>query len=96
MPKILGFKFQSHSIKIEDFKINPINLLTLLAPRGGVKILYLFLGMSYIMPKKLSSEFQGHSIKIENFKINPINPFIPNKTKGGGNKIFKPIARNVL
>ena len=52
--------------------------------------------MSYIMPKKLSSEFQGHSIKIENFKINPINPFIPNKTKGKGNKNLKPIARNVL
>ena len=35
MPKILGFKFQSHNIKIDDFKINPINFLTPLAPRGG-------------------------------------------------------------
>ena len=95
MSKILSFKFQSHSIKIEEFKINPINLLTLLASRGGVKILYLFLGMSYIMPKKLSSEFQGHSIKIENFKINPINLINPISIKGGSEH-FKPITGNVL
>ena len=83
MPKILGFKFQSHSIKIEDFKINPINLLTLLAPRGGVKMLNLLLGMSYIMLKMLSSEFQSHSIKIEDFKLIAINPFNPISIKRG-------------
>ena len=31
MPKILGFKFRSHSIKIKN---NPIHFLALLAPRG--------------------------------------------------------------
>ena len=67
MPKVLCSKFQSRSIKIEDFKINPINLLTLSTPREGVTILNLLLGMSYNTPKMLCSEFQSRSIKIEDF-----------------------------
>ena len=84
---MLNSKFHNHSIKIEDFKINPINpgggsgnfkpitrnvlicprckvpnfrvialklkisKLTLSAPKGGVKLFKLILGMPYIMPK---------------------------------------------
>ena len=75
MPKMLGSKFQSHIIKIEDFKINPINTYN--------PILKLLLVMSYIMSKMLSSEFKSHSIKIEDFKINPIKLFNPIGTKRG-------------
>ena len=92
MSMMFNSKFHSHSIKIEDFKINPFNLLTLLAPRGGVKILKDFLEISY---KMLRSEFHSHSIKIEDFKINPINPFNPISTKGGSENV-EPITRNVL
>ena len=46
-------------------KLTLLILLTLLAPRGGVKILSLLLGMSYNKPKMLSSKFQSPSIKIE-------------------------------
>ena len=35
LPKALTSEYQSPSIKIEDFKINPNNLITLLAPREG-------------------------------------------------------------
>ena len=76
-------------------KLTLLILLTLLATRGGVKILNLLLGMSYIIPKTLSSDFQSHSIKIEDLKINHINPFNPNKTMGGSAN-FKLITRNVL
>ena len=65
---MLGTQFQSHSIKIEDFKIIPNNLFNPIGTKG-VKLI---LVMSYIMPKMLSSEFKSHSIKIEDFKINPI------------------------
>ena len=96
MPKILSITFHSYSIQIEDFKmLTLLILLTLLAPRRGVKLENLLLGMSYDMPKVFSSEFQSNSIKIADFKINPINPFNPISTKGGS-KIFKPITRNVL
>ena len=69
-------------------------LLTLLAPRGGVKILNLLLGMSLNMPTVFSSEFQCNSIKNEDFKINPINPFNPISTKWGNDNL-KFITRNV-
>ena len=102
---MLSSEYQSHSIQIEDFKINPINPFNHFSTKGRVKmsnlllgifkILNLLLGMSYIMPQKWSSVFQSHSIKIEDFKINPINPFNPNKTKWGSEH-FKPITKNVL
>ena len=95
MPKKLSSEFQSHSIKIEDLNINPINTFNPNNTKGGVKMLNLLLGMSYNMPKMLSSEYQSHSIKIKDFKIKPINPFNPNSTKGGS-EYFKPITRNVL
>ena len=71
MPKMLSSEFQTCSIKIEDFKINPINTFNPISTNGGSNILSILLGMSYNMPKMLSSKFQSHSIKIENFKINP-------------------------
>ena len=92
---MLSSEFQSPSITIEDSKLNLLIILTLLAPRGGVEILNLLLGMSYNMPKMLSSEFQTCSIKIEDFKINPTNPFNPISTKGGSEN-WKYITRNVL
>ena len=70
---MLGTKIQSHSIKIMDFKIIPINPFNPLSTKGGVTNFKLILVMSYIMPKMLSSEFNSHSIKIEDFKINPIH-----------------------
>ena len=95
IPKMLNSEFQSPSIKIQDSKLILLIILTLLAPRGGVKILNVLLGMSYNIPKILSSEFQSCSIKIEEFKINPIHPFNPNSIKGGSKNV-KPITRNVL
>ena len=83
MPKILGFKFQSHSIKIEDFKINPINPLNPISTKGVSENLNLLLGMSCNMPKMLSFKFQSYSIKVEDFKINPLNPVNPISTKWG-------------
>ena len=65
IPKKLSFDFQSHSIKIKDFKINTINPFNPNNTKGGVKILNLLPGVSYNMPEVLSSEFQSHSIKIE-------------------------------
>ena len=65
IPKKLSFDFQSHSIKIKDFKINTINPFNPNNTEGGVKILNLLPGVSYNMPEVLSSEFQSHSIKIE-------------------------------
>ena len=62
---MLSSKFQSPSIKIDDFKINPINPFNPISTKGGVKILSLLLGMSYNVPKMLSSKFQSPSIKIE-------------------------------
>ena len=35
MPKMLSSEFQSHSIKIEDFKINPINSFNPNNTKGG-------------------------------------------------------------
>ena len=68
MPKIFCSEFQSNSIKIEDFKINPINHFNLISTKGGgVNILSLFLGMSYNMPKMLSSKFQSPSIKVDKY-----------------------------
>ena len=96
MPKIVALKFQSHSIKIKDFKINTYNLFNPISTKGGVKMLNLLLQMSYNMSKMVSSEFQSCIIKIEDFKINPINPFNPISTKGGGGENVKPITRNVL
>ena len=61
MPNMLSSEFQSHSNKIEDFKINPINSFH--------PILNLLLEMSYDMPKMLRSKFQSHSIRIQDFKI---------------------------
>ena len=57
--------FRVIALKLRISKLTLLILLTLLAPRGGVKILSLLLGMSYNMPKMLCSEFQSHSIKIE-------------------------------
>ena len=69
MLNILGFTFDSHSIKIKYFKINPINTFSPISTEGGVgvQILDLLVGMFYNMPKVLSYKFQSHSIKIENF-----------------------------
>ena len=64
MHKMLSSEVQSHSIKIENFKINPINPFNPISIKGGVKMLNLLLGMSYNMPKMLSSKFQSHNIKI--------------------------------
>ena len=65
IPKKLSSEFQIHSIKIENFKINPINPFKPIKTKGGVKIKNLLLGMSYNMPKVLCSDFQSHSIIIE-------------------------------
>ena len=65
MSMMLRSKFHNHSIKIEDFKINPINPFNPNKTKGGVKILNLLLGISYNMPKVLCSKFQSRSIKIE-------------------------------
>ena len=73
LPKALTSKYQSPSIKIEDFKIKSLNPFNPISTKGGVKILSLLLGMSYNMPKILSFKFQSQSIKIEDFKVNPIN-----------------------
>ena len=64
-PKMLSSEFQSHSIKIDDFKINPINYFIPICTKGGLKMLNLLLGMSYNMPKMVGSKFQSPSIKIE-------------------------------
>ena len=88
-------EFQSHSIKIQDFKINPINPFNPISIKGGVKTLSLLLEMSYNMPNILTSKFQSPIIKIEDFKINSNNPFNLISTKGGS-EILKPITRNVL
>ena len=65
MPKNWSSVLQSHSIKIEDFKINPINPFNPNKSSGGVKIKNLLLGISCNMPKMLCFEFQSCSIKIE-------------------------------
>ena len=65
MSKKLSSEFQSHSIKIEDLKINPINPFNPNKTKGGVNIFNLLLGMSYNMPNRVSSKFQSPSIKIE-------------------------------
>jgi len=85
--------FQSPSIKIQDSKFTLLIILTLLAPRGGVKNLNVILEMSYNLPKALTSEYQSPSIKIEDFKINTFNPFNPISTTGGSENI-KPIISN--
>ena len=65
MPKMLSSEYQSHSIKIEDLKINPINSFIPISTKGRVNFLNLLLRMFYIMPKMVGSEFQSPSIKIE-------------------------------
>ena len=70
IPKMLNSEFQSPSIKIQDSKLILLIILTLLAPRGGVKILNVLLGMTYNISKILSSEFQTPSIKIQDSKLN--------------------------
>ena len=96
MPKMISSEYQSHGIKIKDFKISLLVILILLAPRGGgVDIVNLLLGMSYNRPKMLSSEYQSHGIKTKDFKINPINPFNPISIKRGSENV-KLIIRNVL
>ena len=35
MPKVFSSEFQSNSIKIEDFKINPINPFNPISTKGG-------------------------------------------------------------
>ena len=65
---MLSSEYQSHSIKIENFKINPINPFNSIRTKGGgSKHLNLLLGVSYNMPKMVGSEFQSLSIKIEDF-----------------------------
>ena len=51
MPMKFSSEFQSCIIKIENFKINPINPFNPISTKGGVKILNLLLRMSYNMPK---------------------------------------------
>ena len=84
MPKMFSSEFQSNSITIEDFKINPITPYNPISTKGVLKIQNLFLGMSYSMPKMLSSKTQSHSFKIEDFKSDHINPFNLISTKRGG------------
>ena len=95
MPKMLSSKFQTCSIKIEDFKINLNNPFNPISTKEGVEIKNLLLGISYNMPNVFIFEFQSHSIKIEDFKINPINPLNPISTKRGSENV-KLITRNVL
>ena len=68
IPKVFSSEFQSNSIKIEYFKIYPINPFNPISTKEGVKILSLLLGMSYNMPTMLSSKFQNPSIKIEDVR----------------------------
>ena len=65
IPKMLSSKFQSNSLKIEDFKINPLNTFNPISTKEGVKILNLLLVMSYNMPNRAGAKFQSLSIKIE-------------------------------
>ena len=44
---MLSFNFQSDSLKIEDFEINPINHLILSATGGKINFQNLLLGKSY-------------------------------------------------
>ena len=92
IPKVFISEFQSYKLELRISKLTLVILLTLIAPKGGVKILSLLLGMFYNMPKMLSSEFESHSIKIEDFKINLINPLNSNITKGGN---IKPITKRL-
>ena len=46
IPKMLSSVFQNPSIKILDSKLTLLIILTLIAARGGVKILNVILGMS--------------------------------------------------
>ena len=92
---MLSSEFQSHSIKIEDFKNITINSFNPISIKRGNEIFKLLLGMSYNMPKMLSSEFQSHSIKIEDFKniaYNSFNPFSIKRRNG----FFKLNTRNFL
>ena len=57
MPKVFSSEFQSNNIKIEDFKINPINTFNPISTKGGVTILNILLGMSYNILKMLISKF---------------------------------------
>ena len=95
MPKMSSSEFQTCSIKIEDFKINPINPFYPISIKGGSEDFKCITKMYYNMPKKLRSEYQSHRIKIEDLEINTFNPFNPISTKGGGVH-FKPITTYVL
>ena len=55
MPNMFSSEFQSNSIKIKDFKINPINHFNPISTKGGVKIINLLIRMSHNMPKMLGS-----------------------------------------
>ena len=57
MLKMLISQIQSHSTKIADIKINPINPFNLSSTKGGVKMLNILLGKSYKKPKRVSPEF---------------------------------------
>ena len=54
MPKMLSSEFQSHSIRIQYFKIIAINPFILLASRGRMKFINLVLRISYDIPNMLS------------------------------------------
>ena len=85
---MLSFKFQSHSCKFEDFKINPHNPFTHISTKEWVNILYLLLGISYNIQRNLSFTFLSQSIKIEDFQIiNPIISFNPISTKRGSENV---------
>ena len=50
MSKMVCCKFQSNSIKVEDFKSNPINPFNPISTKGGgVQISNLLQGLSYII-----------------------------------------------
>ena len=68
MPKMLISEFQSHSIKILDFKMKS---------RVEMTFFNLLKGIFCNIPNMLISEFQSHSIRIEDFKDIAINYFNP-------------------
>ena len=85
MPKMLSSEYQSHSIKIEDLKINPINSFIPISTKGRVNFLNLLLRMFYIMPKMVGSEFQSPSIKIDDVCLR----------EGGSNGVSKRGSKQV-
>ena len=57
IPKMLSSEFQSNSIKIEYFKIDPLNPFNPITTMGWSEMLTLLLEMSYNMTKMFSSKF---------------------------------------